>query len=228
MSNTPDTVNGRPVRGKITRRELVQLLLIVVAGWSISVLTRATAPLGRDVSSNETARTLLLDRASPSQEVAQPTLTLVEFTDYQCPACRAASPALDAAITKDGHVRVVYKDWPIFGAKSERAARVAIASNWQGIYPAVHKTLMADRRPLDDRVMQDAVEAAGGDWDRLVRDLQQRKVEIERQLRATSWDVVRLGISGTPAYLIGTTLVPGAQSESGFRKAFAQARKSAT
>ena len=213
------------MKSGVTGREFFGLILLVLAGWTVSVVLRATAPLGRDVADNATARALLVDRTSPSREVPHPTLTLVEFTDYQCPACRADSQAVDSAVTTDGHVRVVFKDWPIFGPKSERAARVAIASSWQGIYPAVHKLLMTDRRPLDDRVMQDAVEAAGGDWQRLTSDMQRRGGEIDRQLQATGSDVLRLGIDGTPSYLIGTILVSGAQGEDKFRQAFAQARK---
>ena len=57
----------------------------------------------------------------------------------------------------DGHIRTVYKDCPIFGVISEQAARIAIVSDRQGIYSAVHTRLMMERRPLDDQVMREAV-----------------------------------------------------------------------
>lgn len=97
---------------------------------------------------------------------------------------------------------------PSFGisdpAPLRREARLRAMARGQAEateYPAVHKLLMTDRRPLDDRVMQDAVEAAGEDWQRLIHDMQRRGGEIDQQLQATRWDVFRLGIDGTPSYL---------------------------
>ena len=206
-----------------TRKDVLQLLIAVVIGVGVSQLLLRSAPLGRDVGDSPAARAALRDTVSPSLTPADPTLTLVVLTDYQCPACKRANAAMETAVAKDGHVRVIYRDWPIFGPVSERAARVAIAADRQGIYPKVHRLLMEEWRRLDDQVLRDAVEASGGDWARLQADLQNAP-DIDRQLARTNADVLALGIRGTPAYLAGSRLVTGALDEAGFEKLFAEGR----
>ena len=210
---------------KVSRKQLVQLLVLVVIGWGVAQVLQRTAPIGRDVGANGTARAALSDTTSPSSEVRDPTLTLVVFTDYQCPACKLSNPAMDAAVAKDGHVRVVYRDWPIFGDRSERAARVAIAADRQGIYPEVHRRLLNERRVLDDEVLHAAVEGAGGCWSRLQADLREHDPSISQQLNRNRGDVFALGIAGTPAYLVGPLLIVGGTDEAGFAKAFALGRE---
>lgn len=211
----------------ITREDLLQLVIVVLIGWGISQILQRMAPIGRDVGTDRTAQVLLLDKVSPSQTVKAPTLTLVVFTDYQCPACKLADPAMAAAVANDGHVRVVYKDWPIFGPRSEQAARIAIAADRQGIYPALHRRLMDERRPLDEPVLREAVALSGGNWSRIQQDLRVHGVQIERQLYRNGSDAFALGIAGTPAYLSGSLLVTGALDEAGFAKAFKLGRDTA-
>lgn len=202
-------------------------MLVGLAGWGAGQLLQHTVPLGEDVGANPTARALLEDPSAPSHEVRRPTLTMVVFTDYQCAACKRANPAMERAVASDGHVRIVYKDWPIFGPLSEQAARVALASDRQGLYPAVHNRLMTDRRPLGETVLREAVERAGGDWGRIQRDLRDHEAAIRRQLDLNRGHAFSLGIQGTPAYLIGPILVVGGLDEAAFGRAFAQARNAA-
>jgi len=209
---------------RITRRDGLTLLVAAVAGLGVARLLQEAVPVGRDVGTNPTARAALADDASPHRVIGAPTLTVVIFTDYQCPACKVAGPAFDAAAVRDGHIRLVYRDWPIFGSWSERAARVAIAADRQGIYATLHRTLMAEARPLDDGVLRAAVERSGGRWDQVERDLAEHGRDIDRRIERAKADAFALGIAGTPAYLIGPLLVVGAQGEAGFAKAFAQAR----
>jgi protein-disulfide isomerase len=204
---------------------LLQLGGVVVIGWGAAQVFQRAAPIGRDVSTNLTARKLLVDSEAPRFDNAAADLTVVVFTDYQCPACKLAAPALEAAVKRDGRVRVIYKDWPIFGPVSDHAARVAIASARQGIYPALHQRLMQERRKLDDAVLKANVEAAGGDWGSLLSDLEVRHTAIDRGIARNSADAFALSLEGTPAYLIGTILVVGGMDEETFVAAFAEARK---
>lgn len=208
----------------ISRRHLAQLLVITLAGAGIGQMLRKTSPLGRDVSSNETAQAVLLDRTSPRRDVEQATLTLVLFTDYRCPACKLANVAMERTLQQDTQIRVIYRDLPIFGAVSERAARVAIASDYQGIYPLVHSRLMNDRRAWDENILVEAVESAGGDWGQIQADLQTYAADIDHQLGRNRDDAFRLSISGTPTYLAGPILLTGAQDEAGFQRLFAAGR----
>lgn len=210
---------------KISRRHAVQLTALVIVSAGVAQILRKTTPVGRDVSLNETAQSVLHDTISPSREVEQPTLTLVLFTDYRCPACKLANGPMDAALLKDGHVRLIYRDWPIFGAMSDWAARVAIASDYQGIYPSVHANLMNERRSLDRSVVREAVEKAGGKWIAIEADLQTYSGEIDSQLNRNRKDALQLGITGTPTYLAGPFLAVGAQDEATFRSMFASGRE---
>lgn len=210
---------------KLTRREAIQLSLVVLAGWSASIVLQRTAPIGQDMSSNATVQAVLNDSVSPSYTPKIATLTLVIFTDYQCPACKFANPAMERAVAADGHVRVVYKDWPIFGALSERAARVAIASARQNIYPRVHHLLMSERRRLDETVLHDVIQRAGGDWNLMEKDLAERGTEIDRQLDLNRNEAFKLGLGGTPAFLAGPILVLGAIDQQEFAEAFALGRE---
>ena len=210
---------------RMTRRDWMALAAAVLIGWLVSLGLRRAAPVGRDVGDNPIAAAILADRAAPALDPSNADLTLVVFTDYRCPACRRSAAALDAAVARDGRVRVVYRDWPIFGPASVRAARVALAAARQGIYPRLHTALMAEPRRLDPVVLRANVEQAGGDWQRLLRDLATHSGEIDAQLDRNRRDAQGLGLPGTPAYLIGPILVIGALNRAGFEKGIAQARR---
>lgn len=215
------------MKSPLSLRHLVVLAILVLLGLGIGSVLRRSVPIGRDLGANETVKSLLDDTVSPSRSSPSPTLTLVVFTDYQCPACKLANPALEAAVAKDGHVRVIYRDWPIFGALSERAARIAIAADRQGIYPNLHTCLMAERRLLNDTVLRGCVERSGGNWPTAQHDLQAHALEIDRQLDATRRAAFGLGLPGTPAFLAGQVIALGALDQTDFGRLFAQARRAA-
>lgn len=130
---------------------------------------------------------------------------------------------MQRAVQQDGRVRVIYKDWPIFGPISERAARVALASHHQGIYAKVYDRLMTSPASNDD-VLRDAVQQSGGDWKKLMSDLQLHGAEIDQRLGLNSQQAIALGLPGTPGYLIGPLLIKGAASQQQFRRAIQEAR----
>ncbi len=211
-------------RNRLSRRHAAQLIALTFGAVGVSYVLRQSAPLGRDVSHSPTARALLATKQGPIKGPPDADLTVVVFNDYQCPACRVASAALDEAFSADKNVRVVYREWPIFGPSSERAARVALAADGQGIYPEVHRGLMRASPPLDEQTLRSVVEQAGGRWDVLKRDLNTRQQAIDRTLAQTGVDAFFLELSGTPAYLIGNLLVTGALTAEEFGEAFELAR----
>jgi protein-disulfide isomerase len=58
-------------------------------------------------------------------------ITIVEYFDYRCPYCKKVNPDLQKVVRDDGQVRLVFKDWPIFGDVSIYAARLALAAQYQ-------------------------------------------------------------------------------------------------
>lgn len=209
---------------QLTRREILQLLALAGAGAGAGVFLRSRAPIGQDVSGNQIAERVLSDLSAPQVGPSGATLIMAAFGDYQCPACRFAEPSLLRAIDADGGIRIIYRDWPVFGARSEHAARVALAANYQGKYEAVHHLLMVEPKQLDEAVVRDVAIRVGVDWEQIQRDMSVREAAINTALNQSGWDAFSLGLPGTPAYLIGPLLVVGAQTFSGFQRAFEKAR----
>ena len=153
-------------------------------------------------------------------------LTIVYFMDYQCPACRKHTPDVTRALKEERGIRVIYRDTPIFGPRSEAAARVAIASQFQGKHEAMHQALMRSPMPLDEQALKAAAKKAGVDWARLQRDLEKRGGEIDRQISRNMELSRATGIAGTPAFIVGDYLANGVLDYEGMKGTIADARKS--
>ncbi|MBU6497805.1 MAG: DsbA family protein [Rhodospirillales bacterium] len=149
-------------------------------------------------------------------------VTLVEFYDVRCPYCRSMRPVLARLLTQDRKIRVVYKDIPILGPGSVLAARAVLAAARQGAYQKLHDTLMDGTPNITEAVIQKAAEADGLNWKRLRADMDAPAIQarIDANLRLAA----ALHIEGTPAYVIGDTLLPGAVSLADLQHAVAVAR----
>ncbi|QQV75953.1 DsbA family protein [Sphingomonas aliaeris] len=210
--------------GPINRRQAIGLGAVVLGGWAVGQVLRRTAPIGRDIG--DAATPIVAGGGSPEDGPDDASLRLAVFTDYRCPACRHAFPAMEEAVRTDGKVRVIYKDWPIFGPASERAAMVALGCAEQGIYPAVHRLLMTDSRKIDDDMLRDLVASAGGDWPRVTGWLRRNLHAVEARLRVNGREAYSIGLTGTPGFLAERLLVMGAIDAGDFRRLFAKARAS--
>ena len=145
----------------------------------------------------------------PRDFVANPNgkITLTEFYDYRCPHCVNIAPSVVQLIKDDPDVRVVFKEFPIFGALSERAAAGAIAvKKAGGDYLGVYHDFMATR-PLDAAAIDRILQAHGVDPAKL--DDPALKAEASQQLADVRSLATELNIEGTPAFIIGDTLIPG-------------------
>jgi protein-disulfide isomerase len=145
----------------------------------------------------------------PRDFVANPggKITLTEFYDYRCPHCVNIAPSVVQLIQANPDVRVVFKEFPIFGAASERAAAGAIAvKKAGGDYVGVYHAFMTTR-PLDNAAVDRILQAHGVDPAKL--DQADLKAETERQLTDVRDLATALNIDGTPAFIVGDTLIPG-------------------
>lgn len=210
---------------RLTRRDALVMAGLVVGGYAISAALRSAAPLSRDVSGNMIAEAALDDPDGPSGGAPGGNLTMAVYTDYRCPACRQAHQALKAALAADGNVRLLYKDYPIFGAVSEAAAERAIAAHYQDLYEPLHDRLMTGPASVNTNDVRRAMIAIGGDWDQLESDRKTRAPAIARRLGRIANEAFGLGIAGTPGYLIGTRLVIGALDADEFGRVFRDARR---
>lgn len=164
------------------------------------------------------------DKVAPMVKPDKYDLTIVEFTDYQCPFCKKVHPELQKLLANDKKIRVIYRDWPIFGEQSVAAARIAIASNYQGKHAEVHDALMKTPRPLSEQSIRTAVTKAGADWTRLQADMKKNAAEIDALLERNNEQAESLGLQGTPAFIIGNYLSEGGLDYEGLKAAVHEAR----
>jgi protein-disulfide isomerase len=136
-------------------------------------------------------------------------VTLVQFFDYKCGYCRGMAAGLHSLIAGDPKLRVVYKEFPVLGPDSVMAARAALAASAQSPekYEAFHNALMTTKDLSLDTIKATAAQV-GLDTEKLVADMQSEA--IEAQLAANHALAQDLGISGTPSFVIGSRLIPGA------------------
>ena len=147
-------------------------------------------------------------------------VTLVEFFDYQCGYCKRSLKPVKDLLETDRQLRVVWKEFPILGPVSRFAARAAMASEKQGRYLEFHVAVMGSRGKLtEDRVMALAG-SVGLDIQRLRRDMEDPA--IENYLDETIRLARVLGIRGTPAFVIGDTLVPGVVGDARLKELIAK------
>lgn len=165
------------------------------------------------------------DPASPVAGNPKGKVTIVEFFDYRCPYCRMMEPILNDILKHNKQVRLIMKDWPIFGGISVYAAQVAIASGWQGKYLAAHDALFALPRTMDRASIRDAVQKAGVDLKQLDRDLSQRASDINAILARNNEEAQALHLQGTPGFVIGKIVVPGALTEDQLQQLVDQAEQ---
>jgi protein-disulfide isomerase len=147
---------------------------------------------------------------------------MVEFFDYRCPYCKQVEPALEKVIADDHHLRFVYKEFPVLGPVSTTAARAALAAKKQGKYDAFHRAMMATKGQISDQTVMDVAESIGLDIVQLKRDM--AGPEVEKTLKADMALADALDISGTPAFIVGNTIIPGAVGLDDLKQAIATAR----
>jgi protein-disulfide isomerase len=182
-------------------------------------------PVPLESASDEVARLYFTeDPDAPRHAPPGYDFTIVEYLDYQCPYCREAHSTLRQLMAEDKKVRIIFRDIPVFGPASEKAARVAIAAKYQNKYLAVHSALLAAARPLNDQKIEAAARKAGADWDRLQADLKRHSTDIEDLIERNMAQAEMLGFNGTPGFILGTTLGFGAIKIGPIKKVIAETR----
>ena len=166
---------------------------------------------------------LFKSRSDPSVGDPKASVTIVEFFDYQCPYCRRMAQQLAKLNEEDPDLRIVYKEFPVFGAASTLASRAALGAARQGKYEEFHLALMGIRGAPSERSIFRAAERIGLDTGRLRADMNspnaQRIFQRNRQLAQ------ELGIRGTPAFVVGDQVIPGAIEMGRLRDLIAELRK---
>ncbi len=138
-------------------------------------------------------------------------IIVYEFLDYNCGYCKIMTPVVNAVADATKDVRFVILDFPILAPSSEDAARAALAANKQGKFRPLHDAMMAHKGGLSKDVILDLAKTAGLDVEKLKVDMSGSAVSQE--LDASKDFAKRLQLNGTPSFVIGDELVPGALSK---------------
>jgi protein-disulfide isomerase len=123
----------------------------------------------------------------------------------------------------DPDLRIVYKGFPILGAGSQFAARAALASRKQGKYIPFHNALMQATEQVTEETVMKVAREVGLDIEQLRADMQDPAIQeaIGRNLQLAN----ALGITGTPSFIIGNEVVPGAADLRTLEDLIARARR---
>ena len=150
---------------------------------------------------------LLADPSSPVLGNPSGDVTVVEFFDYRCGYCKRVAPAVTSLLAADANVRLVLKELPILGPDSLLAAKSALAAHKQGRYADFHAALLA-APSIDEAAIDKLATDSGLDVDRFRADRTDAATTaaIEKNHRLAQ----ALGINGTPAFIVGDRVVPGA------------------
>src|SRR5579863_5486912 len=109
-------------------------LLAYVCAVAMAVVSLSAVAFGDQPDDILSRDSVLRDPEIPSLGNPDGDLTVVEYFDYQCPYCKKMAPELAQFVREDGHIRLVLKDWPVFGAMSTAAAEIALAAKYQNKY----------------------------------------------------------------------------------------------
>jgi len=152
-------------------------------------------------------------QSKPVMEYGNPDgdITIVEFFDYQCGYCKRAFPYLMEIVDKDGNIRLIFKEFPVLGETSVEASKTALAVHQaygNDAYIKFHEAAMEFEGRLDSAKIKDLVQKQGLSYAKI-----KPKMESEETLQAIQISAAiakQLAINGTPTFIIGNTIVPGA------------------
>lgn len=160
-------------------------------------------------------------------------VVLIEYSDFKCGYCgkfaRDTEPELVKRYVEDGTLRIEWRNFPIFGAESEAAAKAAWAAGQQDRFTAFHAAAYAEGAKAkgfgEDRLVELAREAGVPDLDRFKADLAGEQAAAA--LRRDQEEGYRIGVQSTPSFLVNGQPIAGAQPLDAFTAAIAKAKAAA-
>ncbi|KFE34947.1 DsbA family protein [Thioclava atlantica] len=191
--------------------------LLVAAGSALVLPSFARA---EDIS----PQAVFHDPDAPALGNPDGDVTLVEYFDYQCPFCKSNHPVVEKVMKEDGNLRVVMKDWPIFGPPSVYASQLVLGAQSFGGYEKGLEALMATKGKLSNELIDDTLSAGGVDPKKAQAGYKADQKKIDALLSRNYGQAVGIGLQGTPAYIIGRDIYPGAVDEQTLKDAIALAR----
>ena len=201
--------------------------IIRVCLMAVAVAAISAAALGEGFDDTLSRDAVLRDPEIPVLGNPQGDLTVVEYFDYQCPYCKKLAPEIAQVVRDDGKIRLVLKDWPIFGAVSKSAAQLALATKYQNKYQEAHDALIGAKEKLSEANIPELLTKAGVDVEKAREDLQAHQKAIDDVLVHNNKQADAFGFAGTPGFIVGFFRVPGVVEMKVFKQIIADARAAA-
>lgn len=173
----------------------------------------------------ENGKTIFRSPGSSVAGDANGDITVVEFFDYNCGYCKRGLPEVQKLIQDDKKVRFVFKELPILSKGSEEAARIALAVKRQGKYWEFHQAMLGAKGHADEASALKIAQSLGLDMNKIKADM--ASDDVKNELRDDMILAKKMGINGTPHFLVGDKSIPGAPDDlhdqlealvTGFRK----------
>lgn len=161
---------------------------------------------------------------NPSLKNANTDLTIYEFFDYNCGYCKSVVKTIMDVLSEDKKVNFVFVEFPILSQQSYFAAKAALASKNQDLYNKFHLSLMTIKGRVNEEKVFSTAKEIGLDIDQLKIDM--NNPEIEQQLAKNREIAKLLNLNGTPAFIIGDIIYPGALNLNKLKEIIKQFRES--
>jgi protein-disulfide isomerase len=151
------------------------------------------------------------------------TIQIVEFFDYNCGFCKKAHEPIKELIKTEKDVKIIYKQLPILAESSKTAAKAVLAAGLQGKYVPMHDAVLDHKGAIDESSLMSIATKAGVDKDKMKKDMEGS--EVAAQLSASMELGSEIGARGTPTFVFGDKVVPGAISLDEMKKIIEEMRK---
>ena len=135
-------------------------------------------------------------------------LILVEFVDYNCGYCKKTLPTISKLMKNFNDIQIVFVDYPILSESSEIAARASLAAYEQNAYFEYHTILLNNTRSINEAFLYKTAKELSLDIEKFKKDISSEKIKnnIIKNIKFAN----SLKIRGTPTFIIGTQILPGA------------------
>jgi protein-disulfide isomerase len=153
----------------------------------------------------------IFDKKAPAYKPKGYDVTIVEFYDYNCGYCKRANSSVKELLQDDKKVSIIYRDLPILGQASEELAIVSLAADFTdpSKFMAFHNKLMNSEASTQEDAIAVA-KSVGINEAKLRKVLSDKKDKIMQIINENRKLASEIGIQGTPAFVIGDELIPGA------------------
>lgn len=194
---------------------------MAIAGLGVTLpLLSTKVSFGQEI----TEKTVFFDPDAPVLGNPKGDVSVVEFFDYQCPYCKKIHPMLEKVVREDGNVRLIMKDWPVFGGASIFAAQAVLAAAQIGLYEKAMHALMKTKARLNEDDVEAALKSDGISIDVLTKSVNEHSTKISSLLDRNYNQALAFNFVGTPSFIVGRTTFAGVLDEKQLKQAIAEAR----